>query len=157
MEDRSVGRQPPAGLNDPQIVNPAWVAVLTGFELRFAPSAVVRHHHRRRVSTLVRQHRRYARGYGRLDGRWSSYPGYRDTAGSPVQRLRALWLLPLRLPYRAISGGPLTIPLIDAAVRLAHEVGRWEGRRQPALPPLRRVPLGDRRLAMSTAQNVRNP
>jgi cellulose synthase/poly-beta-1,6-N-acetylglucosamine synthase-like glycosyltransferase len=111
-------------------VDAAWrLQDATAFRLVFEPGAIVRHRHRRRVSTLVRQHRRYARGHADLDQRWGSRPAYRRSVGSPSQRLRAVWLLPARLPYRAVRRQSLRLPLIDAAIRLAHEVGRWEGHR----------------------------
>jgi GT2 family glycosyltransferase len=111
-------------------VDAAWrLQDSTSYRLAFVPSAVVRHRHRRRLSTLVRQHRRYARGHADLDQRWGSRAAYTRSVGSPVQRLRAVWLLPARLPYRAIRRQSLRTPLIDAAIRLAHEVGRWEGHR----------------------------
>lgn len=115
-------------------VDLAWrVQAVAGGRLAFVPEARVRHHHRTSLRGLLRQQRSYARGHGRLDGRWGDDPRYRAAAGTPRRRLRAVWLLPGRLAWRAARRRPLWLPLLDGAVRTVHEVGRREGHRDPAI------------------------
>lgn len=117
-------------------VDACWRLQRIGGRLGFAPAAVVRHPHRSSLRTLLAQQHRYAVGHGRLDGRWRHEPGYVAAAGTTRRRARAVWLLPLRLPWRAARGEDLAIPIIDALVRATHEVGRRQGRRRPPLAPL---------------------
>lgn len=112
-------------------VDLAWrVQTLTRSRLVFVPDAVVRHTHRADVGGLLRQQRRYGRGHGALDLRWSADLAYRSAQGTTWQRLRAVWLLPARIPVRLVRRVPVKPALIDACVRSAREVGRFQGRRQ---------------------------
>jgi GT2 family glycosyltransferase len=118
-------------------VDCAWrIQVLTGGRVVLAPAAVVRHRHRRRVRTLVRQERRYAEGHGRLDRRWEVDPGYRAARGTARKRLRAAFLTPARVLWWTVTGRDPRIPLIDLAVRTTHELSRLVGRRRDPLAPL---------------------
>lgn len=114
-------------------VDLAWrIQVATGGRMVFEPRARVRHTGRLNVQDLIRQQRRYGRGHACLDARWGHDAAYVATVGRPTERLRAVWLLPARLAWRLTRRRPLAVPVLDAATRLAREVGRWEGRRGPA-------------------------
>ncbi|MCO8126384.1 glycosyltransferase [Acidimicrobiia bacterium EGI L10123] len=117
-------------------VDACWRLQRVGGHLAFAPDAVVIHAHRARVGDLLAQQHRYALGHGRLDGRWSSDPAYVSAAGTAAARLRAVWLLPARVPWRAVRRRDPAIAVLDALVRTTHEVGRRRGRRQPPLDPM---------------------
>jgi glycosyltransferase involved in cell wall biosynthesis len=60
-----------------QDVDVAWrLQLLTGAALRYAPQAVIYHHHRETVAGLARQYRRYGFGEILLDTMYGRYPGY---------------------------------------------------------------------------------
>jgi glycosyltransferase involved in cell wall biosynthesis len=114
-------------------VDAHWRLQKLGGTLAFAPDAIVVHSHRRSLRQLVRQQHRYGIGHGRLDTRWAADPAYAATTGTAGQRLRAAWLLPVRIPVRLIRRDDAWLPIVDATVRVARELGRRQGRRRPPL------------------------
>jgi choline dehydrogenase-like flavoprotein len=73
-------RQPPAGLNDPRIVNPAWVAVLTGFEAQIDELAATDGADRHRTGAIYdipigpgSGEQSYSRGTALEPGEWNDY------------------------------------------------------------------------------------
>jgi cellulose synthase/poly-beta-1,6-N-acetylglucosamine synthase-like glycosyltransferase len=113
----------------------AWrVQAFAHGRLVFRPEARVAHHFGESWRELTSQHRRYARGHVALAARWARWPSHVASQGKLLARTRAVWLLPARLPWRIVTGKPLSVPLIDAATRVAYEMGRRQGRRElPAL------------------------
>lgn len=109
----------------------AWrVQAFTGGRLAFQPQAQVVHHFAEHWTELTSRARRYAGGHAAMRVRWSRWPRFVAAQGSLTQRTRGIWLLPARLPYRVFTGGDLSVPLIDAAVRASYEVGLAEGARR---------------------------
>jgi len=104
----------------------------TGGRLAYVPEARVRHHLCDRLGPLLRQQRRYAGGHAVLDAKWESDPRYRALIGTPAQRMRAVWLLPARVPYRLAARTGVATPVIDAAVRTVQEIGRRQERDRAA-------------------------
>ena len=101
-----------------------------GGRLDFRPDARVTHHFAEHWSELTSRARRYANGHAAMRIRWSRWPAFTATQGSFLQRTRGIWMLPARLPYRALTGADISVPLIDAAVRANYEVGLAEGSRR---------------------------
>ncbi|HWE55072.1 MAG TPA: glycosyltransferase family A protein [Acidimicrobiales bacterium] len=109
----------------------AWrIQAFAGGRLVFRPDAEVVHHFAEHWSELTSRSRRYAGGHAAMRVRWSRWPRFVAAQGSFLQRTRGLWLLPARLPYRAVTRGDMSVPLIDAAVRASYEVGLAEGARR---------------------------
>lgn len=106
------------------------IQAFAGGRLAFQPEAKVVHHFAERWQDLTSRARRYAGGHATMHVRWSRWPRYVASQGSFLQRTRGVWMLPGRLPYRAIRGADLSVPLIDAAVRASYEFGLMEGRRR---------------------------
>jgi glycosyltransferase involved in cell wall biosynthesis len=106
------------------------VQAFAGGRLVYEPDATVTHRFARRVSDVTSRARRYAGGHAVMAVRWSRWPGFRAAQGSLLQRTRAVWLLPFRLPYRALARTDLAVPVIDALFRVNYEIGLVEGRRR---------------------------
>lgn len=104
------------------------VQAFAGGRLVFRPEARVVHHFAEHWSEITSRSRRYAGGHAILAVRWSRWPALAASQGTLLQRTRGAWLLPARLPYRALKGSDLSVPLIDAAVRASYELGLAEGR-----------------------------
>lgn len=119
-----------AGLQSGGDTDLAWrVQAVAGGRLVAVPEARVEHGSGTRWTELTTRYRRYARGHAMLDTRWSAWPAYRASRGRVLARARAVWMLPARLAWRAAARRPLSVPVIDAAVRLNYEVGLALGRR----------------------------
>lgn len=112
--------------------------------LAFQPDATVLHHFAEHWTALTSRARRYAGGHAAMRVRWSLWPRFVAAQGSFLQRTRALWMLPARLPYRAVTGGDLSVPVIDAAVRASYEMGLAEGIRRARDLGLAPLPGPDR-------------
>jgi cellulose synthase/poly-beta-1,6-N-acetylglucosamine synthase-like glycosyltransferase len=128
------------------------VQALTTGTLRYCPTASVRHLVGEKLSALTSRSRRYAAGDILLERRWSNWPGYPETPGF-LTRTKRVWQLPLAVGYRAMTRRPMSVPLIDAAMAISGERGRWRGRidaRGSTITPLRadganyRIPAGHR-------------
>ena len=120
------------------------IQLVTGGRLQYVPAARVKHHLRARVRDLVRQQQRYARGHAILDARWRADPRYQAAMPRRSDRLRVVWLAPLRVPYRLVRRTDAALPLVDAAVRAAQELARWQARHEAAATePLTIEPAGD--------------
>ena len=109
----------------------AWrVQAFADGRLAFQPAARVIHRFAEHTSELTSRARRYAGGHAILRAKWSQWPEFVAGQGTFLQRTRAVWMLPGRLPYRLVRGRDLTVSLIDAAVRANYEIGLVEGKRR---------------------------
>lgn len=116
------------------------VQAFAGGRLAFEPRAAVVHHFAEHWSELTSRARRYAGGHAAMRVRWSAWPAFVAAQGTLLQRTRGLWMLPARVPYRAVTGADVSIPLIDAAVRASYEIGLREGTRRARELGLRPLP-----------------
>lgn len=116
------------------------VQAFAGGRLAFQPEAKVIHHFAEQWQELTTRARRYAGGHAAMRVRWSRWPGFVAAQGTFLQRTRGVWMLPARLPYRALQGTEVSVPLIDAAVRASYEVGLWEGKRRARMLGLSPLP-----------------
>ncbi|MBZ0278919.1 MAG: glycosyltransferase, partial [Anaerolineae bacterium] len=105
-------------------VDLAWrVQLHTHLELRYAPQAVIYHHHRSTLSGLARQYRNYGFGEILLDTLYGRYPQYPRSRGFQVRRMfKQLAVLPR-----------YTLSIIIRRIRLMR--GKI-GQQQAALPYL---------------------
>ena len=114
------------------------VQALAGGRVVYQPSARVDHHVGERVAEVTSRWRRYSAGIYLLERRWSGWPGFPETPGFWA-RTKRVWELPFALVHRAVTGRPLSIAAIDAAVAMSSEFGRLRGyldARARPVPPL---------------------
>lgn len=97
--------------------------------LVYRSDAAVEHRQRATTKALLQQQRRYGEGHTLLQERWRHHPRFTSTEGTAVQRLRAVWMAPARVPVHLLRHRSASIALLDAAVALARESGRRRARR----------------------------
>jgi O-antigen/teichoic acid export membrane protein/GT2 family glycosyltransferase len=103
------------------------VQALGAGRLVYRPEAEVEHRVGPRLAEVTERWYRYEAEHILLERRWSDWPGHPAAEGF-FKRTRRLWLMPAALGYRAWTGRPLSVPLIDAAVAVSRERGRVRGR-----------------------------